>query len=168
MWLDHRNDYSTALVPQHQVQHKFLAPQLLVFAVPPLPHVPREQAITDSRLRTSSSSSHPSILSALLPSPSGIGLQQARNPVLATDLPLRTNPHSSLIFWIWIVHPMGAGAYANCLERNRVRNPTAFARTTYCRNFLRPPNAAVLNSFVWRAASRSATRTLKTSFRKLL
>ena len=47
MWLDHRNDAATAQIPQHRVEHKFLAPQLCVFGVPPLPHLSRRQLLAE-------------------------------------------------------------------------------------------------------------------------
>lgn len=42
MWLDHRNEATAAPFSHHQVEHKFLAPQLCLFAVPPLPPLSRQ------------------------------------------------------------------------------------------------------------------------------
>ena len=48
MWLDHRDDAVGAPMPQVQVQHKFLTPQLCVFSVPQLSHVSGRQIIAEA------------------------------------------------------------------------------------------------------------------------
>ena len=45
MWLDHRNDAVDAPVAIHQVEHKFLTPQLSIITVPELPHFSRQQLV---------------------------------------------------------------------------------------------------------------------------
>jgi hypothetical protein len=47
MWVDHRNDSIAAPVQHHQTPHKFLTPQFLVVAVPPLPDFSRLQIIAE-------------------------------------------------------------------------------------------------------------------------
>jgi hypothetical protein len=47
IWVDHRNDSIAVPVQHHQTPHKFLAPQFLVAAVPPLPHFSRQQIIVE-------------------------------------------------------------------------------------------------------------------------
>ena len=47
MWLDHRNDATLAPVLHQGVQHKFLTPQLCIFAVPRLPNLSRERMAAD-------------------------------------------------------------------------------------------------------------------------
>ena len=47
MWLDHRNDAATAPVAIHQVEHKFLTPQLSIISVPESPHFSRQQLVAE-------------------------------------------------------------------------------------------------------------------------
>ena len=47
MWVDHRNDSIAAPVQHHQTPQRFLTPQLLVVAVPSVPHFSRQQIISD-------------------------------------------------------------------------------------------------------------------------
>ena len=47
MWLDHRNDAATAPVAIHQVEHKFLTPQLSIISTPELPHFSRQQLVAE-------------------------------------------------------------------------------------------------------------------------
>ena len=63
MWLDHRNDAAVAPVPQRQIEHKLITPQLCVFSVPQLlRHSLRRQIVAEPasvRINAIVSSLHP-------------------------------------------------------------------------------------------------------------